>query len=200
MIQKRWLWWLRPNRAWSCSRTKRGRLEPAVGKKEAELNWVTEDSSFQRFSVGNALHLLGTRICLAQFQAFCTEGLFSRNEIYTGCPKKVLFRMLLETWCTGSITSSRHPCVWKLFCGRFLPRLSGINRYQVIWMGTFGSTALNFVSGYFFLKSKRLLKVLSIWSNFVCGNVFLPLPSRKILYIKERKWGGEGSSLSECVC
>ena len=70
MIQKRWLWWLRPNRAWTCSRTKRGRLELAVDKKEDELNWVTEDSSFQRFSVGNALHLLGTRICLARLQAF----------------------------------------------------------------------------------------------------------------------------------
>ena len=181
MIQKRWLWWLRPNRAWTCSRTKRGRLELAVDKKEDELNWVTEDSSFQRFSVGNALHLLGTRICLARFQAFLYwRAIFKEWNINRVSQKKqVLFRMLLEPRCTGSITSSQHPCIWKLFFGSFLPRLSGINRSQVIWIGKFGPTALNFASGYFFWKVKDCWKFSRYGRILFAATFFCHFPKEK---------------------
>ena len=70
-------------------------------------------------------------------------------HLCTGCPKKRTFRMLLGPQCTGLITSSWHPCVWKLTFGRFLLRQSLIKPSQVMFMVKSSPTALDF--GYDFV-------------------------------------------------
>ena len=57
--------------------------------------------------------------------------------------------MLLDPRCKGAITNSWHHCVWKLFFGLFLLRLSWIKRPQVMSMVNCSPTVLNF--GYDFV-------------------------------------------------
>ena len=82
---------------------------------------------------------------------FCTIRLPSKTSVYRVSQKNVLIDagMLLEPWCTGSITSGWHHLGLKSVFGRFLLRLSRIKRPQVMSMVKFSSTALNF--GYDFV-------------------------------------------------
>ena len=75
---------------------------------------------------------------------------FLQNISHTVRPKKVTFRMLLESRCICSFTSSRHTlCLEIVFFGRFLLRLSRIKCSQVISMGKVGHTELNFAQDLF---------------------------------------------------
>ena len=70
----------------------------------------------------------------------------------TGCPKKLTYRMLLEPLCTQTVqsqvagtTTGGPPGDWKNVFWSFLTKtISRIKRSQVIFMGKFGPTALNF--------------------------------------------------------
>ena len=90
----------------------------------------------------------------------------------TGCPKKVTNGMLLEPLCTGSITSSQQPvCLEKMFTGRFLLRQSRIKCSQVMSMGKFGPTALNFGQDLFLLFTFLGHPVIVVVFLLFCGSV-----------------------------
>ena len=48
--------------------------------------------------------------------------IFAKNTYIQGVPKKDTNRMLLEPWCTGSITSGRHPMCLEIVFWSFLTK------------------------------------------------------------------------------
>ena len=69
----------------------------------------------------------------------------------TGCPKKVTIRMLLEPWCTGLITSGRHPLGLENYIWLFF----NLHDQTLIFMVKFSPTTLNF--DYDFVLSVHFL-------------------------------------------
>ena len=110
-------------------------------------------------------------------------------------------RMLLEPRCTGLITKIRDPLCLYFFFGCFLLRLCRIKCSQVMFMGKFGPTALNFGKdfsiGQFFLghpvftigfvllanedhtwklqKEFRRLVMKTEWLSNCCAHLYLRL-------------------------
>ena len=86
-----------------------------------------------------------------------------------GVPKKLTNRMMLEPWCTGSITSGRQPLGLENVFGRLIIlRLCRIKCSPAMCLVKFSPTALNFVYDFFFL-----LLVTFFWDTLYHHRIFI---------------------------
>ena len=111
---------------------------------------------------------------------FVLKGYFQGMKYKQGVPKNKYFSECC--WSHGAQAQSlvaSTPVSENCFFGSFLPRLSGINRSQVIWMGKFGPTALNFASGYFFWKVKDCWKFSRYGRILFAATFFCHFPKEK---------------------
>ena len=89
-----------------------------------ELSWVSQKKLANHCMAKTQFFVFVCTQCTCSCLCHCICFLLIRprpgQKKTRGCPKKYANRMLLEPWCTGSITS--------VFFGRFLLRLSRIKR------------------------------------------------------------------------